>query len=209
MKPDAQTRILKAGARLVHLKGFNDTGLQEVLETAQVPKGSFYYYFKSKEDLGLSLIDYFAENLKNLRDGLCQDDSLSNIDKIRVIFRWQTESFRKAGFKGGCPIGNLALEMADCNPKFRKKLDRVFKAMKKDLALHLENARQAGEIDQSSGPAEMAEFMVSSWEGVLMQMKVSKSTVPYTIFDQMVFERLLKSNPIKTRKGRGQKRSRS
>jgi TetR/AcrR family transcriptional repressor of nem operon len=193
MKPNAKTRILKAGARLVHLKGFNHTGLQEVLEEARVPKGSFYYYFKSKEDLGLSLVDYFAENLKTMRDALSRDDSLTNLEKIRAIFKWQAESFKKAGFKGGCPIGNLALEMADCNPKFRKKLEQAFKEMKNDLAVYLEKARKAGEINESTDVAEIAAFIVSSWEGALMQMKVAKSTTPHAVFDRMVFQQLIKA----------------
>ena len=62
---DAKTRILKAGARIVLEKGFCDTGLAEVLEAAQVPKGSFYFHFKNKEDFGLQLIDAFAEVLKD------------------------------------------------------------------------------------------------------------------------------------------------
>jgi AcrR family transcriptional regulator len=61
---DAKTRILKAGARIVLEKGFCDTGLAEVLEAAKVPKGSFYFHFKNKEDFGLQLIDSFAEVLK-------------------------------------------------------------------------------------------------------------------------------------------------
>ena len=61
---DAKTRILKAGARIVLEKGFCDTGLAEVLEAAKVPKGSFYFHFKNKEDFGLQLVDTYAETLK-------------------------------------------------------------------------------------------------------------------------------------------------
>jgi TetR/AcrR family transcriptional repressor of nem operon len=188
---DTKASILKAGAQIVHQKGFNATGLQEILAAAGVPKGSFYHYFRSKEDFGLALIDYFAAYLKDLKDRFYEDPTLSPVDKVRRLFRWQAESFLRSGFHGGCPIGNLALEMGDCNEKFRKKLHRVFADMKKTMAAHLEQASKQGEISRSIDVPEAVDFILSSWEGALMQMKVSKSTYPHEVFDRMVFERLL------------------
>ena len=52
--------LLAKGAEILHRKGFHDSGIQEVLEATGVPKGSFYYYFKSKEDFGLQVIDIYA-----------------------------------------------------------------------------------------------------------------------------------------------------
>jgi TetR/AcrR family transcriptional repressor of nem operon len=194
---DTKSRILKAGAQIVHQKGFNATGLQEVLDAAQVPKGSFYHYFRSKEDFGLQLIDYFAARLREARDRFYGDETLSPTEKIRRLFQWQAESFLRSGFKGGCPIGNLALEMADCNQKFRKKLRQVFADMKKNMAAHLEQAKKGGEIPESIDVRDAVDFIMSSWEGALMQMKVSKSTYPHDVFDRVVFERLLKTeNPL-------------
>ena len=88
MKMDAKSRILKAGARIVNKKGFNSTGLTELLEAAQVPKGSFYFYFKNKEDFGLHLIDYFIDYLRRSADSFYQDESLSHLEKIRSVFKW-------------------------------------------------------------------------------------------------------------------------
>lgn len=189
---DAKTRTLKAGARIVHEKGFFGTGLAEVLEAAEVPKGSFYFYFRSKEDFGLQLIDYYADHLKATREKLYRDQSLSHVERIRRVFERQAESFRRHDFKGGCPIGNLSLEMGDRNADFRKKLNQVFGDMKRDLADQLRQAREQGEIPESVDVEESAEFILSSWEGALMQMKVSKSTEPHRLFDRMIFERLLR-----------------
>jgi TetR/AcrR family transcriptional repressor of nem operon len=189
---DAKTRILKAGARIVLEKGFCDTGLAEVLEAAQVPKGSFYFHFKNKEDFGLQLIDSFAEVLKAGREKFYRDESLLHLERIRRLFRWQTELFRKNDFIGGCPIGNLSLEMGDRNAAFRKKLNRVFLEMKKNLVSQLEQARRGGELPDLIEPEETANFILSSWQGALVQMKVSKTTIPHEVFDRMIFERLLR-----------------
>lgn len=189
---DAKMRTLRAGARIVHQKGFFDTGLAEVLEAANVPKGSFYFYFKNKEDFGLQLIDYYADQLKALTEKVYQDDSLSHVERIRRVFSLQAASFRRNDFRGGCPIGNLSLEMGDRNPAFRKKLNQVFADMKNHVASQLRQARDRGELSVAIDVDETADFIVSSWQGALMQMKVSKSEVAHEIFDRMVFERLLK-----------------
>ncbi len=59
-KISTRDKILEHAALIIHKKGFNNTGIQEILESAGVPKGSFYFYFRSKEDLGLALIDHYA-----------------------------------------------------------------------------------------------------------------------------------------------------
>lgn len=191
MKMDTKSRILKAGARIVDLKGFYGTGLAEVLAAAKVPKGSFYFYFKNKEDFGLHLIDYFADYLRAKAADFYRDESLPHLERIRCIFSFQAESFRKSNFKGGCPIGNLSLEMGDRNDRFREKLNQFFTDMKRDLTVCLKHAREVGEIPESIDVEDAANFIVSSWEGALMQMKVSKSTVPHEVFDRMIFKRLL------------------
>jgi TetR/AcrR family transcriptional repressor of nem operon len=196
---DAKTRILKAGARIVLEKGFCDTGLAEVLEAAEVPKGSFYFHFKNKEDFGLQLIDSFAEVLRSGQEKAYRDESLPHLERIRRLFRWQTELFRKNDFIGGCPIGNLSLEMGDRNPAFRKKLNRVFLEMKNNLAFQLEQARQEGELPDAIDPEETAGFIITSWQGALVQMKVSKTTTPHEVFDRMIFERLLKTTTAKNK----------
>jgi TetR/AcrR family transcriptional repressor of nem operon len=191
MPSDTKQRILKAGAKIVLQKGFYDTGLAEVLKAAKVPKGSFYFYFKNKEDFGLQLVDFFAGQLKERADEFFGDPKLTFVVKIRRLFAWQAEAFEKNDYKGGCPIGNLALEMGDRNPHFRSKLDQVFAAMKKNLANLLKQAAQEGEIPKALEPEAAAEFILNSWEGALLQMKVSKSTKPHQVFDQMIFERFL------------------
>jgi TetR/AcrR family transcriptional repressor of nem operon len=196
---DAKSRILKAGARIVLEKGFCDTGLSEVLEAAKVPKGSFYFHFKNKEDFGLQLVDTFAGALKAARDTVLRDESLTCLERIREMFRRQAELFRKHGFKGGCPIGNLSQEMGDRSPLFRRKLKQVFSELRQDLAGQLSLAREKGEMPAAPDPEEAADFILSSWQGALLQMKVAQSTAPFEVFERMIFERLLRTTTGKDR----------
>jgi len=58
---ETREHIIQTGAELILRNGFRATGINTVLEEAGVPKGSFYYYFKSKNDFGLAVIDAYAE----------------------------------------------------------------------------------------------------------------------------------------------------
>jgi TetR/AcrR family transcriptional repressor of nem operon len=101
MKTDTKTRILKAGARLVHTKGYLGTGIQEIAEAAKIPKGSFYFYFKSKEDFGLALIDYYRGLIEVRMDECVRDSSFPPVQRIRRFFESLVESFARNAFKGG------------------------------------------------------------------------------------------------------------
>ena len=101
MRTDTKEMILRKGARSVHEKGFNATGLQEILAEAGVPKGSFYFHFKSKEDFGLQLIDYYAGSYFNRLDQYLKDPSKTPLQRFRDFFDNQVSSFKKNNFKGG------------------------------------------------------------------------------------------------------------
>ena len=121
MKENTKMKILEAGAEIIHLKGYHHTGIQEILDAAGVPKGSFYNYFRNKEDFGLQVIDYFNSFFDQAAKGIFEDPSRSPIERIENIFNWFIDFFKSKDFAYGCPIGNLAQEMGDLNPVFREK----------------------------------------------------------------------------------------
>ena len=59
LKQDTRTLLLEAGTEIMLEKGYTNTGIQEVLLKAGVPKGSFYHYFASKEEFALAIIESF------------------------------------------------------------------------------------------------------------------------------------------------------
>lgn len=190
-KGEARERILEAGARIVHRQGFQAAGLADILEQAQVPKGSFYFYFKSKEEFGLALIDHYAGLFLSKFSEFSNEADLPYAKRLKRFLWWQSGDFIRAGYRGGCPFGNLALEMADVNEPFREKLKTVFAALKAGLVGLLESAQAAGEVRADLEAGEAADFILNAWEGTLLEMKVSRSPAPRRVFERMVFERLL------------------
>jgi TetR/AcrR family transcriptional repressor of nem operon len=190
-REDTRARIIAEGARIVHLKGFNSAGVQEILHAAGVPRGSFYFYFRSKEEFGLALIDYYMEYFLGRMDAHFNSSGSSPLATLRAFFDEKLEDFRDAQFQGGCPIGNLAQEMGDLNEAFQAKLCEALDKIRERIVLCLSLAHQHHEIDPALDPEETADFILNSWEGALMRMKVARDNKPLLVFDHMVFERLL------------------
>lgn len=196
MKTNTKQKILEVGVRLMHEKGFHDSGLQEILKEAGVPKGSFYFYFKNKQDFGLQVMDCFFQHFKTVLSGFTENDSMPHVQRIEAFFTGFLEFFVDGDFKGGCPIGNLTLEMADVNEDFRKHLQLILEESVCLIANQIRQAQEKGEIQNMDDPKSLAEFIFYSWEGMIMQMKVSKDKNHLEQFNYYVFNQLIKNNKI-------------
>jgi TetR/AcrR family transcriptional regulator, transcriptional repressor for nem operon len=75
-RTSARESIIRHGALLIHSKGYNNTGLADVLKAAKVPKGSFYFYFKSKDELGLAVLDHYWEFIQGMAGAHCSDPGI-------------------------------------------------------------------------------------------------------------------------------------
>ena len=192
MKEDAKNRILEIGAEIIHLKGFNHTGIQEILNAAGVPKGSFYNYFKNKEDFGLQVIDHFVSHFEILAGSILKDVSLSPLTRIRGILEGFIDFYRSKDFAYGCPIGNLSQEMGDLSPAFQEKLKGAMDSMVEIYARLVEEAQRAGEVSPLLDVKEAAHFLVSSWHGALIHMKIEKGPQPLENHITFIFKYVLK-----------------
>ncbi len=190
MSPTKQ-KILEKGAWLVRRKGFNYTGIQEILKEAGVPKGSFYFYFDSKEQFGLELVDVYMEFFRGKMEETMTDKNISGIERIRNFLKFFNELFVGEDYTGGCPLGNLAQEMGDLNENFRKKVSSALNRMQGYIADCLRDAIEAGEIKKQIDVDETASFILNCWEGAVTRMKVEKSIEPIKLMEKMVIDGLI------------------
>ncbi|KAF5033263.1 Transcriptional regulator AcuR [anaerobic digester metagenome] len=191
MKRDARRAILDAGAELVHRKGFNNTGIKEILDLAQVPKGSFYFYFPSKEEFGLALIDHYREVRTPALAQVLRDPDVPPLDRLRRFFELARQRYQEWGFERGCPFGNLAQEMCDLSPAMCGKLREVLGGLSRGMGDVLNEAAARGELAPGLEPYETAAFVMDAWEGAVLRMKAEKNVQPLLRLEHMVFARLL------------------
>ncbi len=187
MTQDTKYKIIEAGAQIIHHKGYNHTGIQEVLTAAGVPKGSFYFYFKNKEDFGLHVVDYFNDMYLKMLDPIVKDKNLSPLKRIEQIFDYFIGFFKELNCTRGCPIGNLSQEMGDLSEAFGNKLVTsvaLIAGIYKDL---LDEAKKTNLISNGIDSQKTAEFIVSSWHGSLVKMKIDKNIGPLELHKQFIF----------------------
>lgn len=189
----AETRklLIDVGTRVIGSQGFNPTGLNSVLQTAGVPKGSFYYYFASKEDFGLAIIDETATEYAEQIDGFLQDQRFTPLARIKNYLQAGLERIREGQCKRGCLIGTLGQELSSQNETFRARLDAVFEGWKQQFSQCLQAAKNAGELPADADEMQLAEFLLSGWQGAILRAKMQQNVAPLEAFISLLFKHVL------------------
>src|SRR3989338_11240810 len=128
--------ILEAARRLIHVHGYKNTTLDDVLRESGAGKGNFYYHFKSKEERGHAILDQpIASFIERTLEPCFADPAGRPLAQVRCFLDRVLEAQRERNCVGGCPLGNLAAELSDVHEGFRARLASVFAAWRERLAL--------------------------------------------------------------------------
>jgi TetR/AcrR family transcriptional repressor of nem operon len=167
--------ILAAATRLMGVHGYRNTSLDEVLRESGVGKGNFYYYFRSKEELGYAILDQFIEAFVERTLQPCfSDESRRPLHQISCFLDRIREIQRERNCVGGCPLGNLAAELSDLHEGFRGRLNGVFSAWRDRLTGALRHAQERGHVRPECHPEAVAHFLVAALEGAMLMTKLTK-----------------------------------
>lgn len=167
--------IVEAATRLIQVKGYKATSLDDVLRETGVGKGSFYHFFRSKEELGHAILDMIVQHfIAQTVDPCFSESAVKPMTQIRCFLDRVVAAQRAGNCVGGCPLGNLASELSDVHEGFRSRLAEVFSAWRSRLARALEQAQQRGEARGECRPDAVAHFVVASLEGAILMTKVTK-----------------------------------
>jgi TetR/AcrR family transcriptional repressor of nem operon len=191
-RTDTRRTILESAIQTVLEKGYHQCGLTEILNRANVPKGSFYYYFSSKEDFGLQLIDHWLENFRDAEQTL-GDESLPPLARVRGYFEARANLLKRFAREFGMVVGTLHLEMANHNETFRRRVEQLLAHWQEKIAACLAQAQAAGELRRDQDPSTLAEFCLISWEGAVLRARTLQSQAPVELFFEMIFGSFLKS----------------
>lgn len=171
-------RIVGHATLLIYAKGYARTTIDDVIQAAGITKGSFYFHFKSKEELGYAVIENASSFiLGRLREAL-ERRELTPSGRIEAMLREVQSIVEAADCSRGCILGNLALETSNTNPGFREAIARAFRDWSRLIASALEEMKEAGELPRDFDSAAYADFAVSALEGGIMLSKVAMDPGP-------------------------------
>ncbi len=171
---DARERILTAGAELFGRRSYSSIGVAEICAAAGVPKGSFYYFFPSKQALALEVVNQHWEWQRGVWTGiLTTKDPI--VERLRGLFvataEMQSEALAGSGAVVGCLFGNLALELSAADDPVRERLQEIFEEQIDIVAAALTEAQAAGELEVPN-LREAAKSIVAQIEGLVLLAKL-------------------------------------
>jgi TetR/AcrR family transcriptional regulator, transcriptional repressor for nem operon len=170
--------LLAQGVQLLMQQGYHGTGLKEILDAVQIPKGSFYNYFASKENYAAEVIQYYIEPFIIQLDSHLQHPECDGLTALKNYFNELIVELEKANFKGGCLLGNLMGEIGDTSEICQKSLQLAVQRYRSLLAAGLKKAQKEGTIRTDKSADEMADLLVNMWQGALLRMKIEQTAEP-------------------------------
>ena len=171
-------KLLDQGVTLLLEKGYHATGLKEILDTVQIPKGSFYTYFNSKEAFAAEAIAHYIEPFILRLTGHLADPNTDGLTALRTYYLELISEVALSGYKGGCLLGNLMGEIGDTSPLCQQALMDAVARYSQLQCSALERGQLQGSVRRDRSAQSMADLMLNSWQGALLRMKVEQSVAP-------------------------------
>lgn len=183
---DTKTHLLETGYQLIAKKGFTAVGLKQILDTAGVPKGSFYHYFASKEAFGEALISNYFANYKIRLDTIAQQD-VSAQQKLYNYFQSWYDTQQNGCDYDKCLVVKLSAEVADISEPMRITLNTGYQQIITWLAEHIKAGWADNSVPQSENISaeSMAKRWYFAWLGASLIAKTSQTNTPLAEVWQM------------------------
>lgn len=172
---DTRERILDIGQTLVSGRGFSALGLSEILTKAEVPKGSFYHYFQSKEGFGVALLERYFDNYLDGASLLLNDQSIPVRARLLTYFANWRQVAANSECANMCLAVKLAAEVADLSEPMRLALTKGMQRITAQIAGTIINAQSQSQFPTEIDAKQLAESLYGMWVGASLLTKVSRS----------------------------------
>jgi len=177
-------KALTAGLELFSQKGYSNVGLAEILKTAEIPKGSFYHHFKSKEAFAIQVLERYSNfGLVNFTSVLLEQKELSPKERIKVFYSDRANEFEQKEFVKGCLLGDSCSE-GGVSSEFKAFVDGQLEKWQIVIERCLEEGKENNQIPGKLDTRMMAAVILNGWEGAISRMKSSKTRQPLDDFIQ-------------------------
>ncbi|MBU1296357.1 MAG: TetR/AcrR family transcriptional regulator [Gammaproteobacteria bacterium] len=179
---DTREALLRAGMLILTESGFTRSGIDPILKSIGVPKGSFYHYFSSKEAFGLAVLERYRRYFEAKLDDFLLDEVFSPLERLQRFAQDAQDGIVRHEFKRGCLVGNLEQESSLLSEAFREQLQATYQSWQARVATCLLESQKQGEIDLQGSIEETSQAFWIGWEGAVHRARLVKSTQPLSLF---------------------------
>ena len=190
-RPSLRVKIVNSGVRTLHERGFAGAGIREITSEAGVPQGCFTNHFRSKEAFGIAVLERYHDRTQAIMDETLRDASRSPVERIRAYFAAISQWLEAADWRYGCLVGNMSLEVSEQSDQLRAHLVQVCSSLTRSFTECVRAGQDVGEIRNDLDADDVATFLLSSWQGAMMRMKVDRSPKPLEQFKRVLFAAVL------------------
>lgn len=189
--PEIRSRLLTHGGRVIHELGFNASGVQDIVAAADVPKGSFYSYFDSKEAFAAEVLEAYWDSIERRHGQVMYDARVGPLERIEALFDLLVRDHAAQDFRLGCLVGNLSLELSNASSDVRSTLECILSRWEGMIVARLEEAKQRREFAAERDSARVAAVIIEAWEGAVLRSKVERHGEACRRFQQLTLKHLL------------------
>src|SRR5438045_8931714 len=158
----------------------------------QAHAGSFTNHFRSKEAFTEEVLDQYFDYLKGLVSQALTDETRTPRQRMKLYLDMITDKLECDRWRIGCLIGDLSLEASSQSKRLRQRLDAIFQEWRSLFASCIAAAQSAGEVDSKFDATELAEFLLASWEGAILRMKVEQGHAALERLTTIVIETVIR-----------------
>lgn len=181
MKKAEATRlnILAKAFDLIYEKGYQATSIDDIIATTQVTKGAFYYHFKSKDEMGLAIINEILKPSLTQRFIAPLQEETNPVHGIYTLLHYllMEDDFLKVEY--GCPASNFTQEMTPWNKLFSQALEELTDKWQKLMITTIEKGKKKGYIRHDVNAKQAVLFIMSGYWGVRNFGKLANSRNAY------------------------------
>ncbi|MBM6550649.1 TetR/AcrR family transcriptional regulator [Marinomonas ostreistagni] len=180
---DTREALLHAGIVWLTKQGFSATGLEPLLRSVQIPKGSFYHYFDSKEAFGLAVLAHYRQYFERKLARHLEDEQLPPFSRLRGFMTDARTGMEKYAYERGCLVGNLEQEASHLSAAMRQALLETYQSWQHQVANCLALAQQQGLLAQDADIDALAHVFWVGWEGAVARARLTQSSGPLVHFE--------------------------
>ena len=185
--------LLDKGIEALWCKGYNGTSVNDIVKAAEVPKGSFYFYFDSKEDFVVKALNRYFNKMFAPAEEILNDVKIGPKQRLINFYEFRNNvMIDQMKCRLGCLGSNLGNEMSEHSENIRNTILQLENRVKKNIVNVFIEAQEQKEISATYDANDIVDFIEDAGKGALITMKEKQSAEPLEIFLKFVKDLFLK-----------------
>lgn len=180
--------IICEGVKILRMKGYHDTGVDDILKACQLSSGSFYNFFKSKEGFAIQALEQYNQVYQDYLDGILKHTDLSPLEKLQRLYGSSVQRHVEDSCQLGCLLNSMTSEIGTTIPAISKKIQADFQLSSDRIAKTIRAGQELGEIRIDYTAEDLADFLINGFIGASTRMKAGAKPEPLHLFLRTAFE---------------------